>query len=170
MSKAVTEIMSQEHRLRSYILRKGRTVSESQDVVQETLTRVLEQSAKRPIDNPMAYAFRVADSVMAAQGRGHEARAEALDEDLRCEAPLADDILEHNERARLLRDVLSRLSETRREVFLKRNLEGKSRQVIADEMNMSVEAVKKYLVRAMAEISLALDDAASKRLGGRDER
>ncbi len=121
------------------------------------MLRLIEQSQKQDLANPLAYAYRVADSVVYAEARRSRVMADPLDFDLPCDLPLADEVLEQKQRVVVFESTLSKLSPTRRRIFIKRHLEGQSRQAIADDMNMSVEAVKKHLVRAMVDLAEALD-------------
>jgi RNA polymerase sigma factor (sigma-70 family) len=124
------------------------------------MLRVLEQSRKQEISNPLAYAYRVADSVIYDKaGRAERDAGEPLDDDLMCDYPLADEVLQHRERVRIFQTALLKLTPLQREIFIKRHFDGKSRQEIADLLDMSVEAVKKHLVRAMAELAGAIDAA-----------
>lgn len=155
MHHAVAELRRHERKLLSYISRRRGDSSASEDILQETLLTVIEQSRKQEISNPLAYAYRVADSLIFSQAR-RSRREEAIGEDdFECELPLADEVLEHKQRAELFEAVLRRLSPVRREVFIRRHLEGQSRQEIAEAMRLNVETVKKHLVRAMVELTEA---------------
>lgn len=158
MSSAALQLTSGMARLAAYVSRRLREPERAEDVVQETVMRVLEQDRRQGIAQPLAYAFRVADSIMYADARRRP--HVDLDEhpDLRCDLPLADEVLDYKQRAARFHGALERLSPQRRAVFAKRHIEGKSRQAIADETGLSPEAVKKHLVRAMVELSQALKD------------
>lgn len=125
--------------------------------MQETLLRVIEQSRKNEIEQPLAYAYRVADSVIFALARKTGRETEIGDADFESDLPPADDVLEHKQRAEIFRKALAGLTPMRRTVFVKRYLERKSRQQIADETGLGLEAVKKHLVRAMADLARAAD-------------
>lgn len=131
--------------------------------MQETLLRVIEQSRKNRIDQPVAYAYRVADSVIFAQARKQKRETGIGDADFESAAPLADETLEYKQRTVIFEKALSGLTPMRRAVFVKRYLDGKSRQAIATEMGLSLEAVKKHLVRAMADLATATQDHAKGR-------
>lgn len=153
MSAAAAHLTASMSRLAAYVRRRLREPSETEDVVQETVMRVIEQDRKKVIDQPLAYAFRVADSVIHARARDR-IHADLDDHaDLMCELPLADEILDYRQRMARFETALGRLTPQRRAIFLKRHLEGKSRQEIAEETGLSLEAVKKHLVRAMVELA-----------------
>ncbi|MFT3964282.1 MAG: sigma-70 family RNA polymerase sigma factor [Sphingobium sp.] len=160
MSAAVARLTDGMDRLAAYVRRRLREPDMTEDVVQETVMRVIEQDRKRVIEQPLAYAFRVADSIIHAGAR----RKTHVDlneyADLMCDLPLADEVLDYRQRMTRFQAALDRLTPQRRLVFTKRHLEGKSRQEIADELNLSVEAVKKHLVRAMVDLSHVVEEDA----------
>jgi RNA polymerase sigma-70 factor (ECF subfamily) len=156
MTDAVSVLKAHESKLLAYINRRCRNSSLSEDIMQETLLRVIEQSRKTEIEQPLAYAYRVADSVIFAQARKTGRETEIGDADFESDVPLADEVLEHKQRTEIFRKALAELTPLRRTIFVKRYLERKSRQEIADEMGIGLESVKKHLVRAMVDLSLAM--------------
>lgn len=158
MSDGIFQSAEVRRRLLAYISRRDRNPASSEDILQETLLRLLEQTQKKTIDDPMAYAFRVADSVIYARARQNRRETELGDLDFECQAPIGDQVLEYKQRMALFRNLLLAMTPVRRTVFVKRHLEGKARSQIADEMNLSLEAVKKHLLRAMVELT-SLNDA-----------
>jgi RNA polymerase sigma-70 factor (ECF subfamily) len=158
MSDGIFQSAEVRRRLLAYISRRDRNPSSSEDVLQETLLRLLEQTRKKTIDDPMAYAYRIADTVIFARARQRRRETELGDLDFECTAPRGDQVLEYRQRMALFRDALLAMTPVRRAVFVKRHLEGKSRGQIAEEMNLSLEGVKKHLLRAMVELT-SLNDA-----------
>ncbi len=158
MSEGIFQSADVRRRLLAYISRRDRNPASCEDVLQETLLRLLEQTRKKTIDDPMAYAFRIADTVIFARARQRRRETELGDLDFECNAPRGDQVLEYKQRMALFRDGLLAMTPVRRAVFVKRHLEGKSRGQIAEEMNLSLEGVKKHLLRAMVELT-SLNDA-----------
>lgn len=168
MSDAASPLLAGMTRLKNYVRKRMRDPEGVEDVVQETLARVMEQERRQAIEHPLAYAFRVADSVIVSDVRkrrqtgrqvGLLADAHPLELDpleLVCDMPLADEVLDYRERFARFETALARLTPMRRTVFRLRHIDGKSRQEIADELGLGLEAVKKHLVRAMADLALAL--------------
>jgi RNA polymerase sigma-70 factor (ECF subfamily) len=166
MSQVVLELEGQKRKLLSYIFRRDRNRVRSEDILQEVMLRVLEQSRKQDIANPLAYAYRVADSVIYAKpDRTERFASEPLNDDLVCDYPLADEVLQHREKVRIFENALRKLTPLQREIFIKRHFDHKSRQEIADLLGLSVEAVKKHLVRAMVELAGAMEAAHDAPLG-----
>ncbi|WP_245824472.1 RNA polymerase sigma factor [Sphingomonas azotifigens] len=144
-----------EHRTRltAYVRKRLRDSEQADDIVQETFVRVVEQERKQRIEQPLAYAFRVADSILFARARKGVAQTEPLDAELACTLPLPEEVLEYRQRLERFEAKLADLPPLRREVFVKRHLDGKSRAEIAEELGLSLEAVKKHLVRAMIDLA-----------------
>ena len=159
MEHALAELNKHEKRLLAYIMRRHRDPSGAEDILQETMMRVVEQSRKQELTNPAAYAYRVADNVIYGLAKRRKREAELGDQDFECELPLADEQLEYKQRLALFQKALDRLPPLRRKVFAKRHLEGRSRDEIARELDLSVEAVKKHLVRAMTDLTIAMTQA-----------
>ncbi len=159
-SDPLAELRPHERKLLGYIARRHGDPSRAEDILQETLLTLMQQSRKQDIANPVAYAYRVADSLIYAQAR-RDRREQGLGEadDYGCDLPLADEVLEHKQRVVVFQGALNRLSPVRREIFVRRHMDGQSRQTIADGLGMSLEAVKKHLVRAMVELAGAMDAA-----------
>lgn len=120
--------------------------------------RVMEQERRQAIEHPLAYAYRVADSVIIAGARKAQRIGDVDMLDLMCSLPLADEVLDYRQRYERFETALARLTPARRAVFRMRLMDGRSRQEIAGELGLSVEEVKKHLVRAMADLALALED------------
>lgn len=160
MSNANSPLLAGMGRLKSYVRKRMRDPDGVEDVVQETLARVMEQEKRQAIAHPLAYAFRVADSVIMAdvrKGRANRLGGELDPLELVCDMPLADEVLDYRQRFARFEAALARLTPMRRTVFRLRHVDGKSRQEIASELGLSMEAVKKHLVRAMADLALALE-------------
>ncbi|MGO1303755.1 MULTISPECIES: RNA polymerase sigma factor [Sphingomonas] len=158
MTDASAWIAEGRTRLLTYVRRRIRDPEQAEDIVQEAIMRVIEQERKQVIDQPLAYGFRVADSVIYNRGRRGSGTHAPVDPELACALPLADEILDYRQRYDRFQAALSRLPAQRRAVFVERHLEGKSRQQIAEDMGLSVEAVKKHLLRAMIDLDGCIDD------------
>lgn len=144
-----------EHRARltAYVRKRLRDPEQADDIVQETFVRVVEQERKQRIEQPLAYAFRVADSILFAGARKAVQQTEPLDAEIACALPLPEEVLDYRRRLARFEVVLAGLPPLRRAVFVRRHLDGKSRSEIAEELGLSLESVKKHLVRAMIDLA-----------------
>lgn len=172
LNNASGHVLGNLSRLKGYIRKRLRDPERTEDVLQETMARVVEQERRQVIEHPMAYACRIADSVIFAQVRSGLARSEKVEIDtleLVCDRPLPDTILDYRQRLERFDAALERLTPTRRAVFRLRHLENKSRQEIAEELDLSLEAVKKHLVRAMADLARSLENDLEPAAKGQNE-
>lgn len=160
MTDVLAALRPDERKLAAYIQRRSKDPARAEDILQETFLIVMRQARSQEITQPLAYAYRVADSLIYAQARRDKREAPIGDEDYGCDLPLPDAVLEHKQRAAVFEAALKRLSPLRRDIFIRRHLDGQSRQAIADDLRISLEAVKKHLVRAMAELAGVMQDAA----------
>lgn len=158
MTGSAAWVVEGRTRLLTYVRRRIREPEQAEDIVQEAIMRVIEQEGRQVIDQPLAYAFRVADSVIHGRARRTAPDTGPVDVELACALPLADEVLDYRQRFGRFQAALAALPPQRRAVFVERHLEGKSRSQIAEEMNISVEAVKKHLVRAMVDLAGCIDD------------
>lgn len=173
MTDVIAVLRPHERKLAAYIVRRSKDPGRAEDILQETFLTVMRQAQKQEITQPLAYAYRVADSLIYAQARRDKRESPIGDEDFGCDLPLPDAVLEHKQRAAVFEKALKRLSPLRRDIFIRRHIDGQSRQAIADDLRINVEAVKKHLVRAMAELAGAMQDAAvnaAREGSGRDAR
>ncbi|KQN40799.1 RNA polymerase subunit sigma-70 [Sphingomonas sp. Leaf407] len=157
MSGTAAALTAGYARLLAYARKRLRDPDQAEEVVQETMLRVIEQDRRQTIEQPLAYAFRVADSVVYAGARRDGRAGEPVDPDLVCAAPLPDATLDYRQRLARFETVLATLPAQRRTVFVKRHIEGKSRGEIAEELGIGIEAVKKHLVRAMIDLAAVAD-------------
>jgi RNA polymerase sigma-70 factor (ECF subfamily) len=80
-----------------------------------------------------------------------------LSEEIACPAPRADEILGYRERVDVLIRALKAMPALRREVFTRRRLDGQPVATIAVDLDLSVAAVEKHVVRALADLRTALE-------------
>ena len=151
-------ILNETTALRGYIAARVRNPQEVEDLLQETLLRSLRILKQREIDNPPAYAMQVAKSVLVEfwQRRTRDT-AEELTEALHPTVSSPEVTEEGMRKLQAMVDILETLPPLRREVFSRRRMEGQSREEIARELGLSVEAVKKHINRALVDLSLGLE-------------
>jgi len=136
-------------RVRSALMRRGRTEHEAEDLVQEAWIRLA--TYERQVDRPEAFLMRAAlnlsiDAHRTRQTRGEEVMLE--DVVLVDATPSAEAVLLARERLARLSVCLGRLHETTRTIFLAHRVDGMSYQEIARDRGLSISAVEKHIAKA----------------------
>lgn len=139
--------------LRAYVSRHMRN-DEIDDVLQETALRLHQRQSQDDIDNPRAYAFRVARSVMADRRRRNAVRRRdahiKLDEaDHPVELVTPERIFAGKEAVARFAAALEEMPSRTREVFVLHRFEDMSYAEIADHIGLSLSAVGKHMVKAL---------------------
>lgn len=143
--------------LKRYIQRIAPNSSDAADIYQESVLRVIEQARTQPLRNPLAYGLRVARNLLLGNRKRPTLSLETLEE---CVSPLPcpEERTSQRQRAQLLTGFLATMPAQRREVLIRRRLQGESREQIAAAMGLSQEAVKKHMSRALADLQRFLDN------------
>lgn len=139
-------------RVRSALMRRGRTEHEADDLVQEAWIRLANYERERPVEQPEAFLMRAALNLSIDAHRTHQSRGEEVlleDVVLVDATPSAEAVLLARERLARLSVCLGRLTETTRTIFLAHRVDGMSYQEIARARGLSVSAVEKHIAKAM---------------------
>ncbi len=153
-------VRAHETRLKAYARRRGADGHEAEDLFQETVLRLLQRARRAPLLNPLAYAFRVLDNLMRdRQGPSFE----VLDDGEPCEQPGPVALLEGRELAEAFSRAIAAMPRLRREVYLRRRLEGHGYDRIAQDLRLTPEAVQKHYSRASATLRKVHQDGFSAR-------
>ena len=145
-------------------LRVTGTPADAADAAQEALVKVWRGIEGVPTDRQRAWAARVARNASLDLLRRRSARpapglAEAVAEPLACD-PLPDDAAEAGElRAQLARAV-GALDEPYRSILVLREIEGLAYAEIADALDLPLNTLKVYLMRARRRVRQSVADAA----------
>lgn len=139
-------------RVRSALMRRGRSEQDADDLVQEAWIRLACYQRDQPVDQPEAFLMRAALNLSIDAHRARVVRGEEvlLDDVVLIDAtPGADAVLLARERVARLSQGLGRLNEKTRAIFLAHRIDGISYQEIARQHAMSVSAVEKHVAKAM---------------------
>ncbi|MDP5031535.1 MAG: RNA polymerase sigma factor [Paraglaciecola sp.] len=146
-------------KIRTFVQARTQNADVTNDVLQETMLRTIrnnqKQDSEQKLDNPLAYLITVAKSALFDHWRTekkHLSQSDMVDE--HTQGPQLEDDFIKLEQVKILSKVIDEMPPLRQQVFKMRRLEGKSREVIATEMGLSLEAVKKHINRAMVDIAL----------------
>jgi RNA polymerase sigma factor (sigma-70 family) len=138
-------------RVRSALMRRGRTEHEADDLVQEAWIRLECYRREQPVEEPEAFLMRAAlnlsiDAYRSRQARGEEVLLE--DVVLVDTQPSAEAVLLARERLERLSVCLGRLNDKTRAIFLAHRVDGVSYQQIAKLHGLSVSSVEKHIAKA----------------------
>lgn len=147
-------LLEQDGLLQRYIHRRAGHAWDAQDLVQETYLRLLSADPDS-IRNPEAYLFTVATNLLRQRAGGRQIGGRedgGLDEVLErlatpCEAAAGVD---HEVRSKRLHELMARLSPKCRAVLVLHYRDELSYRDIADQLDISVHMVKKYIVKGLA--------------------
>ena len=149
--KSIVEAMPA---VRRFLTKKLKSVQEVDDLVQETMARTIKSVGDRSIDSPVAYAMTTAKSVLFDYWKKscQELNVE-LDEDIVSPNGCIENNQINVQQLESIKKVVDAMPALRREVFVRRRLEGQSREEIAKELNLSLDSVKKHINRALADLA-----------------
>ena len=140
-----------------FFLRKGAQIATAEDLVNDVFTRLLHRDSVGTIDNPKAYLMRAAANVWSDHMRRRQVRHHgghvAYEDRLHALEDFAPDrVFEGREGVKHLIEALRELPPRTQEVFARCKIEGEKHKAVAARLGISVSAVEKHLVRALAHL------------------
>lgn len=149
-------------------LRRGRSLEDAEDLVQEAYARLIEYRRRTKIRDEEAFLRRVASNLAINQfHRGqilsfaHETIEELeLQGMLIDTAPGVERLLSAQQQVERIAAVLSAVSQRTSEIFLAHRA-GYSYAEIASELGISTRTVKKHIARAVSMLSHASEDPSA---------
>ena len=138
--------------LRRFIANRVNAKQDIDDLVQETILRTLKSTHHRKIDNLVAYAVTTAKTVVFDYWRSNNIEQEEFDEETNAPCNSLEAQQLNSIRLEAVSAIVESMPALRREVFIRRRLEGQSREEIAKELNISLDAVKKHINRALTDL------------------
>jgi len=132
---------------------------EGEDIVQETYVRLYDYRRTRPVSDIGAFCFAVARNLVHDhfRRRSMAARTEPIGEAIVCPQPRVEEVLDFRQRVDILVRAMKVMPALRREVFLRRQLDGIPTAQIASDLGMSRAAIDKHCTRALADLRAALE-------------
>lgn len=141
--------------LMRYFLRRGLPADVAEDCAQEVFVRV-SRVDQRTVDNPEAYLFTIAASVVVDRSRAarsrHEWRHEPIDEQIPGVDISPVQVLEGKQALQRLALIMGELPERTRTIFLLNRLEGLTYTQLAARYGMSVKSIEKRMSKALAHL------------------
>ncbi len=152
------EVKPHEPALRAYLQARFSSLSDHDDLVQETYVRLFRAKATGKVRYARALLFTIAHNialdlfrrrrVLPVESVTDLAEADALEKE-----PLVSDAVVQQEELKILAEAVSVLSERCRQVVLLRYLEGLTYKEIAVRLGVSPETVKTQLATGMRRCS-----------------
>jgi RNA polymerase sigma factor (sigma-70 family) len=143
-----------------FLGRRVRSTVDIEDLAQETYLRLLRARDLGEVRNPQAYLLRVASHVLV-EWRDHEPRPESLvtmDDDLLIDESSPEFELEASISQDSLNHTLKSASPTMRAVLLLRLRDERSCKDIAQELDITLRQVRRYLARGYERLRTALEN------------
>lgn len=133
-----------------FILKRVRDPWISEDLVQETLARLLAYARGKTVLDAQALGFHIATNLVRDHFRAlNRSDVQPLTEDLVCNQPAQEQVSIDRQRIDAFGRALAAMPPLRREVFVRRRLRGQSYSEIGSELGMSHAAVEKHVIRAL---------------------
>src|SRR3984957_4454676 len=140
-----------------YFRRRIRDSAEAEDLAQEVFLRMLRRGNVSGLDDVRAYLFETASSVLVDRARRGTVRHRSKHDSFDPESHAGESF--PSERVFLGREALNcasvallELPERTRTIFVLRRLEGMRYTEVAQRLGISVSAVEKHMVRAVAHL------------------
>lgn len=148
-----------------YFARRLPNEAIAEDMVQLVFERLLQRGGLESIEKMRGYIYRVAENVVADHLRRaavrHSHAHEEYDETRHAGVDFSPEhVLAKRQRLARVIEILQALPERTRVIFVLRRIEGMKHRDIAAQFGISVSAVEKHIERAVAQLSLRLDDDA----------
>lgn len=147
-----------------FFLRRVGSPMDAEEMVQNLFLRLLRRGYLFSLDNVDGYVFEAAANIARDRGRYDQARGRGRHVDIddlspESEEPGAEQILDGKQRLKRMLAALDALPPRARTVVILRRFENLTYPQIAQRLGISVSAVEKHMVRAMAALRLDLLEA-----------
>ncbi|HET7714142.1 MAG TPA: RNA polymerase sigma factor [Bauldia sp.] len=138
-----------------FLTSRGASPEEAEDLAQDLFIKA-GLSKERPISEPKAYLYRMADNLFLDRRRS-ALRQQRREEDWASHSgglgpevahPLADDDLNIRHQLAVVEEALSSLPDRTADIFRRFRVDGERQKAIALDLGISVSAVEKHLQRA----------------------
>jgi RNA polymerase sigma factor (sigma-70 family) len=142
--------------LSRYIRSRTSRVDIIEDVVQETLLRLIHHGRLNQIVSVYALAFRIAANLLVDHHRRERWYAGELEEEPMSLTPTPDRVVAGRQELEILSSALAAMPPLRRDVIIRRRLHGQSCAAIAKDLNLSPKAVEKHITRGLLDLNRAI--------------
>lgn len=146
----------------AYFYRRCRSEAEAEDLAQDVLLRALQHAQWQSVEEAKGYIFRIAANRWRDRGRRkltHGVELEWDDErtQVAAEEITVERVLSSQEELRRFSAALQDLGERTRDVFVMCRFENLKHAEVGELLGISVSAVEKHLVKALAYLMRRMD-------------
>lgn len=160
MGATTSLLRVQRANLLQYVGRQVRDSVLSEDIVQEAYLRLLSFESKPGgvVNDPPAFLRRISLNLV----RDHFRRAKTaphveLSVTIACPKPAVDVQLERKQLVDLVFYILKAMPKLRRDVFIRRRVNGESAGEVAEALGLSPSAVSNHVARAVLDLDAAIE-------------
>lgn len=146
--------------VRAALMRRGRTVHDADDLVQEAWVRLACYEREQPVEQPEAFLMRVAMNLSTDlyRSRAHRGEEVLLENVVLVDAaPSTEAAVLAREQTAQLSVCVGRLDRKTRDILLAHRIEGLSHRAIARRHKTSVSSVEKHIAKALYLLSRSMN-------------
>ncbi|MBY9068120.1 RNA polymerase sigma factor [Hyphomonas sp. WL0036] len=165
----------QEAALRRFLRRISPSVSDIDDIAQETILRALQAERERDILQPKAYLYTIARNVVRdAMDKKSRSVIDFIEdfapETVSSNEPLIEDQVDGRQRMLLFWEAVATLPEQCQQVFVLKKVYGYSHAEISRQLGISVSTTEKHVAAGLRRCSDFLDRRLSEAGSGEEKR
>jgi len=145
--------------IRRFLARRLSCVEAAADLAHEVFIRYMAAEPASPIQNPRAFLFRIAGNLAIDHARGNPIKPGQWVDitecgDLASEYPSPERFAVARQELDRLRKAIEELPPKCREVFIRHKFDGVPQSRLAQEYQITLNAIEKHLVRALIHLRL----------------
>lgn len=153
-----------------FIGRQNINHEEAREIVQETYCRLHQVPQVETLESPRGYLFRTAINLARDSKRQRRREFQVAEAgepgapelaDVASEAPTAYQVLKGEQELAIIRQAITELSPTCRQVFILHRFGNATYSQIAERLGLSVSMIEKHVSQALAHLKTRLDAAHS---------
>ncbi len=151
-----------------FISRQNVSPEEAKEIVQETYCRLQQIPQVERLESPRGYLFRTAinlarDTKRQRRRQYHMSNGgdASVAEEVASEAPTAYQVLKGEQEIAIIRQAITELNPTCRQVFILHRFGNATYGQIAERLGVSVSMIEKHVSAALAHLKSRLDEAHS---------
>lgn len=158
-------LAEQRDALVAFLRQRSACEADAQDAAQESMVRLMRYRGHQPVEAWKPLLYRIAINVAHDQKRRQHSRhseahhsLDAFDEELSADLPSQEQRVADLQELAAIRELILRLPERSRQIYLLNRIEGMSYSQIARHCGISVKAVEKHIAKALLHLRKGLGE------------